>query len=411
LPQPVFSQRLAFYLLRIKTPILKPKLQGERLFNAMIDPSRNRTDLTLGIGLVLLLQLGIATAGERIWAAGAVPLLYCTDLFHPHDDPDDHFDLATIYAIPEFDLKGIVLDQGAKQLQRPGRIPVSQLNHLTGREVPVAIGLEAELKSPEDKALDQPQQFQGGVRSILDTLRAAARPVAIATVGSVRDVTAAYNREPALLRQKVGQIMIFIGEASRSDFREHNVGLDPHAFVGLMRSGLPIYWVPCFDGGLWRNEGHASFWQARHADLLGGAPAGLLQYFIYALEREKAQSLEFLAKPVDPARKAKLFAGTRNLWCTAIFGSLAGRRLEFDGHRFVSRPARADQAPDTKLANDLYAFEEVQLAIGDDAVVCPDTGPNSRRVWRFVIRDRARYAPGLTEATAELLGRFPVVQR
>ena len=25
--------------------------------------------------------------------AASVPLVYCTDLFHPHDDPDDHLDL------------------------------------------------------------------------------------------------------------------------------------------------------------------------------------------------------------------------------------------------------------------------------------------------------------------------------
>jgi len=26
--------------------------------------------------------------------AGSQPVVYCTDLFHPHDGPDDHFDLA-----------------------------------------------------------------------------------------------------------------------------------------------------------------------------------------------------------------------------------------------------------------------------------------------------------------------------
>ena len=31
----------------------------------------------------------------------------------PHDDPDDHFDLACLYAIPEVDIKAVILDQGA----------------------------------------------------------------------------------------------------------------------------------------------------------------------------------------------------------------------------------------------------------------------------------------------------------
>ena len=61
-------------------------------------------------------------------AAGAVPVLYCTDLFHPHDDPDDHFDLATLYALPGIEILGIVLDQGTngEQAQRPGTIPVGR---------------------------------------------------------------------------------------------------------------------------------------------------------------------------------------------------------------------------------------------------------------------------------------------
>jgi hypothetical protein len=72
------------------------------------------------------------TEGAPAEAGRAVPVIYCTDLFHPYDDPDDHFDLATLYAMPELEIKGIVLDQGRKQLERPGRIPVSQLSQRCG---------------------------------------------------------------------------------------------------------------------------------------------------------------------------------------------------------------------------------------------------------------------------------------
>ena len=86
--------------------------------------------------------------GAPAEAGRAVPVIYCTDLFHPHDDPDDHFDLATLYAMPELDIKGMVLDQGRKQLERPGRIPVSQLNRITGRNVPAVIGLADAAEEP-----------------------------------------------------------------------------------------------------------------------------------------------------------------------------------------------------------------------------------------------------------------------
>lgn len=332
-----------------------------------------------------------------------VPLIYCTDLFHPHDDPDDHFDLATVYAVPEFDLRCVILDQGDVQLKRPGRVAVDQLNHLTGRNVPAFRGLGAKLRTPQDTGLDQPEQFQGGVAAILDTLRVATNPVAIATVGSVRDVVAAFNREPELLRAKVGKLMVFIGEASKAEFREWNVGLDPQAFIGLMRSGLRLYWVPCFDGGEWQNAGHASFWRATQGDLLRDASPQLVQYFIYALEKETTAPLRFLAEPVDPTRRANLFATPRNLWCTAILASLAGRELTREGERFVSRPPTMGSLADPTLHNELFGFQAVTVRVDDEATVRYGPGPDARRLRRFVIYDRTNYARGMTEATAGLL--------
>ena len=100
---------------------------------------------------ILFTGMGCSVAvGAGPEAGRSVPVIYCTDLFHPHGDPDDHFDLATLYAMPELDLKGVVLDQGRKQLQQPGRIPVSQMNRITGRKVPAVIGLADPLKRPDD---------------------------------------------------------------------------------------------------------------------------------------------------------------------------------------------------------------------------------------------------------------------
>lgn len=339
---------------------------------------------------VLTTAASVAEPATRTNTVPRVPLLYCTDLFHPHEDPDDHFDLATVYAIPEFDLRGIVLDQGARQDRSPGRIPVSQLNALSGRKVPTGIGLSTPLASPNDQALDQPAAHQSGIRLILNTLRAATSRVDLIAVGSVRDLAAAFNREPALFHRQAGRVMVFIGEASRTDFREYNVGLDPHAFVRLLRSGLNLCWVPCFDGGLWQNGGHASFWQATHARLLASAPPELVQYFIYALEKETAEPLGFLRQPVDPARREVLFQQTRNLWCAAIFRSLLN-----------------DGVPTSQA----FTFEPVNVVVSDDAVVRYETGPASRRILRFKVRDHDCYAADMTAATAAVLARFPIVTK
>jgi hypothetical protein len=352
---------------------------------------------------------GLALASAAT-ATRPVPVIYCTDLFHPHDDPDDHFDLAALYAMPELDLKGIVLDQGRKQLERPGRIPVSQMNRITGRSVPALIGLSDPLKTADDKALDQPPQFQTGVEFILQTLRASARPVSIATAGSVRDVVCAFNREPALFRTNVAMILAFIGEALDPKFQEYNVGLDPQAFIGLMRSGLPVYWVPCFDGGLWQNQGHASFWRARHQALLAGAAPEVIRYFIYALEKETAEPLTFLSRPTEPERRARLFAGTRNLWCTAVLGVMSGREVIFDGRRWAAAlPSNSQSAP-AAGRTPLFGFAEAKISVSDAGVVSSGKGPGLHTVKRFEVRDRAQYEPGMTQATAALLsilGRHP----
>ncbi len=367
----------------------------------------------LAIGAVFLILAALSveswqakegTASTK--EASSISVIYTTDLFHPHDDLDDHFDLATIFAMPEVDLKGIVLDQGDKQLNRPGTIPVSQMNKITGRNIPTVHGLSEKLKSPTDQARDQKPEFQKGVQFILDTLRNSPSPVMITTVGSVRDVVAAYNRNPALFRDKVGKLLVFIGEASDPSFREYNVRLDLQAYVGLMRSGLPIYWVPCFDGGIWKNAGHASFWKAKHEDLFRKPSPELIQFFVYALQKENSDPLAFLSSPVDPQHQTQLFAGTRNLWCTAIFGVLSGRQVKFDGTKYRSVPSTNRKAQEGALNNDLFGFFEVDISISDSGVVRYGKSQDSKKVMRFEVRNKARYAEGMTAITADLLSKL-----
>ncbi len=339
-------------------------------------------------------------------SAARVPVIYCTDLFHPHDDPDDHFDLATILAMREIDLKAIILDQGDRQLQKPGTIPISQMAYLTGRSVPTAFGLGAKLKSPIDKALDQKPEVQKGVELILRVLRETPAPVRITTIGSVRDVAAAFNREPALFQKKVDMLLIFIGEASDPEYIEYNVQLDPQAYIGLMRSGLPIYWVPCFDGGLWKNKGHASFWKARHADLLRGASPRLLQYFIYALEQEKGDPIQFLANLPDPLRLERLLAGSRNLWCAAVFGALSNRRVALEGSQYRSLSEAGPASLQLPADNMLFGFAPTAVSIDETAHTHVGQSPNSRTLKLFTVLDPQHYPEGMTQMTRALLAQI-----
>ena len=263
-------------------------------------------------------------------AADKIPIIYSTDLFQPHDDPDDHVDLATLFALDEFEILGIIVEHGEKQATRPGQIPVRQMMQLAGRQVPCVVGLNPPLKSPDDPALEQPAAYQHGVNLLLDKLRASDRKVTIFTTGSMRDVAAAFNRDPDLLRQKVSRIYMNVGNALPQD-SEYNVDLDVHAYVRVLQSGLPIYWCPCF------GTPYGTYWKFRQADVLETAPAGLQNYFLYALTMgtdwkatprpDSADPLAYVTGDVDPAAKREVFQLDRNMWCTAPFFHAAGRQI------------------------------------------------------------------------------------
>ena len=347
-----------------------------------------------------------APAGSPPPPKNKVPVIYCTDLFHPHDDPDDHFDIATLYALPEIEVLGIVLDQGRKQEQQPGRIPIEQLNQLTGRKVPWATGLADRLERPDDPATNQPEKYQKGVGLILDALAAAHDPVTLIAVGSLRDVAAAFNRKPELFRKKVGSLLIFIG-ATRSKKREWNVNLDPNAFVCVMNSGLPIQWVPCFDGGNFRNQGQASFWRARHMDLLARVRDPVMNFFIYALRKKTDPGhVDFLKRPVDEADRKLVLEATRNLWCTAVFTSVSGRVIVRRDDRWMAVPP--GELHDGEKPVQAFAFEPIWLTVDRDARVLEGKTPNAHRVLRYRIAptDRKQYAAIMTSVTADLLGRL-----
>jgi hypothetical protein len=337
--------------------------------------------------LLVTAWLAIGVAGSL--TAAPIPVIYSTDLMHPHDDPDDHFDLACVYSMPEADLRAVILDQGDRQAKRPGFKPVWQLNYLSGRHVPVAIGLRDPLKIPEDRALDQPAEFQNGVNLILQTLQNTQEKASLIFAGSARDMMAAYNRRPDLFREKVRSITGFIGDAGDPRHQEWNVKLDPQTFVRLMRADVQFNWIPCFDGGVWTNNGHASFWRIKHGEVLEKAPAPLQRYFLYMLRQATNEPVSYLTQPTSAEDRAWLMAGDRNLWCCANLGLAVDRPLLFQDREVVG-------------------FSAVEVAVDDKAVIRYGKAAGSRQVMRFEIKDRARYAEAATRATRQLLEAFPI---
>jgi inosine-uridine nucleoside N-ribohydrolase len=196
------------------------------------------------LAMVLLLW-GVATC--RAQESGPpYPVIYSTDLYYTIDDIDDHFDAATLLQSPEINIKGVILDN--HHYPSDGEKVLDRLMFLTGNKAPVVKGLgQFEMRSFEDHALYVDDQ--GGVDLILRTLRESDRKVALIAVGSMTDFAVAYLRDPALWERKVETVYIVAGSAE-SPVQDYNVMLDPKAFVVLMRSNLPIVWVPV-DSSMW----------------------------------------------------------------------------------------------------------------------------------------------------------------
>ena len=277
------------------------------------------------------------------------PLVHTTDLYHPPQDPDDHIDLATVVALQEFDLKGVILDATQRFLDAapagfdisrdPGLVPVAQLGYLLGRTIPAAVGPVTPLESPDDAVAKRPLKEQGGVRLLLDILEDSPEPVVISVVGSARVVTAAYNRNPQLVRAKTRTVLLNAGSTGGSK-REWNVGLDPAAYIGLWSTGLPIDWYPCATEGGAFNESHerGTYWKTTHAQLFGELPQSLQSWFAYGLAGStRGDVVRALEEGGNGDVWQKLLPTSRNLWATASLVMAAGRILVRTpaGWRFV----------------------------------------------------------------------------
>lgn len=346
----------------------------------------------------------LAAAGRAEPPKARVPYIHSTDLLHPHEDPDDHFDLATAYALEELDIKAVLLDLGDQQKTRPGRVAVEQLNKLTGRHVPCAAGLSTALKSPDDKGLDQPKQDQGAIELLLKVLRDSPEPVIMNTVGSERDVCAAFNREPELLRKKIARLYVNTGSAKEND-SEWNVRLDAQSYVGLMRSGLPIYWCPCMP-----TQGHLStYWVFKQKDVLEAVPTGLLNYFIYALQRVPPHEIDPIAALTMDLRPWRhiLMGMDRNMWSTASILDAAGRSIYRVGDRWAavrSAPAGGEKA-------EVFKFVPVRVEIDHKAMTRWKEAADGANMHMYKVTDAKNHEAALKSCLCQVLHDFPVVSK
>ena len=58
----------------------------------------------------VLLTIATLAAVAPSAVLGGTPVIDVTDLYTPYQDPGDNFDLVAAYALPQIDLKAVILD-------------------------------------------------------------------------------------------------------------------------------------------------------------------------------------------------------------------------------------------------------------------------------------------------------------
>ncbi len=314
-----------------------------------------------------------------------LPVFHETDLFLPHNDPDDHYDLACQFALAKkglTDLKGILIDYPPEGFGDPDIGAVAQLGYLTGVPAPVGVGQASAGQKPGS-----------GLNLLKKVLKDCKEPVTLHIVGSCHDVAEAGRLWPELFREKVKAIYLNAGAGRDSERLEYNVWLDPASFAAIFSLPCPIYWMPCFDSMAREcvTGRYGTWWKFRQERLFETMSPMLQNYFLGVLtKRQGADWLSPLEGPVD--QKALAFYGKqeRNMWCTAGFLHTAGLTVTKSGE---IRPLGENPS------EEVFSFTPIKVECKDDGHAVWEEAP-SRDRFIFTVNDEEKY----TEAMLSALG-------
>jgi hypothetical protein len=336
------------------------------------------------------------------------PVLHVTDLFRPHMDPDDHWDLACVYALAcrgDIELKGVLIDHPPRNTggRNPDIAAVAQMNLIAGTYVPVAVGSGVPMKSRDDVQANAPTVHRQGVQMVLDVLRKSSEPVVINILGSSRDVATAGKRNPELFKARCAAIYLNAGTGSPkmgpASKLEYNVTLDRYAFAAIFDLPCPVYWMPCFEElgtpRQWEVREYGTYYKFRQDQILPYLSDMVQNYFTYMFRQYTDSNwLGYLKGAKDKALLSKVGSTYRNMWCTAGFLHAAGYTVTRDGQT-VSR--------NEKHAEPVFTFDAVKVKCDENGVTHWMHDDRSKDRFIFHVRDIDHYQSAMTGAMKSLL--------
>lgn len=370
--------------------------------------------------------MGMAAAGsavsmlgpERAHANGSErtsrkrPVLHVTDLFRPHMDPDDHWDLACVYALAyrgNIDLAGVLIDHppGNNGGRNPDIAAVAQMNFIAAAAVPVAVGSSLPLKSRSDIQTYASPSDHHAVNLILDVLRESPRPVVINILGQSRDVAIAGRKAPDLFASKCAAIYLNAGtgspDMSGKSKLEYNVTLDRFAYAAIFDLPCPVYWMPCFEDMENRRQQdvreHGTHYRFHQSEILPHLSDSVQNYFAYMFGRYTDHNwLRYLKGQKDEALLSKFAQMDRHMWCTGGFLHAAGYAVSPEG-----MIVPCDEGEDSSV----FTFDAVEVTCSDNGVTRWNRDDTSEKRFMFHVRDTDNYQSAMTRAMKTLLMTLP----
>ena len=341
-----------------------------------------------------------------------IPVLHVTDLFRPHMDPDDHWDLACVYALAyrgDIDLKGILIDHPSSNSggRNPDNAAVAQMNFITGRAVPIAVGSSLPLESRHDTQPHASPTDRQGVKLILDVLQNSPQPIIINILGQSRDVAIAGKKAPDLFASKCAAIYLNAGTGSPTmnsqSKLEYNVTLDRFAYAAIFDLPCPIYWMPCFEDMETRRQRdvreYGTHYKFRQEQILPHLSDVVQNYFAYMFGRYTDHNwLGYLKGQKDQALLSKFASMDRHMWCTGGFLHAAGYTVSRDGK--IVTPDKAGDSP-------VFTFDTVEIRCTDDGVTRWERNETSKKRLMFHVQDTENYQFAMTRAMKSLLAALP----
>jgi len=359
-----------------------------------------------------LLCPGLASGKELEKVKTKTPMLNVTDLFRPHMDPDDHWDLACVYALAyrgDIDLKGVLIDYPPENVggRNPDIAAVAQMNLIAGIYVPVAVGSGLPMKSRNDVQEKALSAHRHGVQMVLDVLRKSPEPVVINILGSSRDVAIAGKKDPELFKAKCAAIYLNAGtgspKMSPASKLEYNVTLDKYGFSAIFDLPCPVYWMPCFEelGSSRRQQvcEYGTHYMFRQDGILPNLSDMVQNYFAYMFGKYTDNNwMGYLKGAKDEALLSKVGSMYRNMWCTAGFLHAAGYTVSRDGQIVPLTEKRA---------RPVFTFDTVKVKCDDNGLALWLGDDSSKDRFIFHVRDTDNYQSAMTGAMKSLLTALP----